>query len=54
MLEVSKENAAKMPESCWKGFAYMCTWVWSIYIMFARPNLFFNPDSHWSGELITS
>lgn len=48
MLEVNKENAVKMPESCWKGFAYTCTWIWAVYIMFTRPNLFFNPDSHWS------
>ena len=53
MLEVGKENVEKMPESCWKGLAYICTWIWSIYIMVTRPSLFFNPDCHWSGEIIT-
>lgn len=48
MLEINKENAAKMPESCWKGFAYLCTWLWAVYIMFTHPDIFFQPDSPWS------
>ena len=50
MLEMNKENAAKMPESCWKVVAYSCTWAWAIYIMCAHSDIFFQPDASWSGK----
>ena len=50
MLEMNKENAAKMPESCWKVVAYSCTWIWAICIMCAHSDIFFQPDAAWSGK----